>query len=980
MVRVETWTRSKSSFAVATIAIAVVVTSFALAWTHSPSSRTLSESIRRFRREGKQELAWKTTLELFGQKPSDLGSWKLIADMADEAGDPEIASTSLQKLVELDPAHAVSYWVRTASVEMTRNRAKAAESALDAALAKDPDSAGALRLKAQLIGVLGRSDELSQLLLRLIQVRAFTQGDLVVLASSDPFVADEQRIAALIAADPENHELLLPKARTAINENRIDEAKGLLHQLTAQRPQHWEGQGLLGQILTSEEEQFLTWQESLSIEADSNTQIWLARGLWLERRGETRSAARCFQEALKLEPELLMAISHLGQCVRLNGEQQIADQFSTRASLLLRVRDLATRIDEQHSLQWAPELIGCLEKLGQNWEAWAWSTLVLQANPINPGWKQQVQRLEKQLSQCVTRTDPAALPARHLDWSLVSLPDWSKFTQAATQLSVDASDASIEFRNDAAQSGLSFTYRNKVNSGESGNLIYESTGGGVAVIDVDSDLWPDLYFVQGGSLHDPWSTPISDSLFRNQRGLKFLDVTSDSTLVENSYGQGVAAGDINNDGFADLYVANIGENRLAINNGDGTFDLAPTETLPTEPRWTISTAIADLNNDGQPELVDVNYCEGRTPLTTVCVTEEQTPRACRPTIFEPAPDIQLTNNGDGTFIAAALTSDETSPGGRGMGVVVADFDDDKRVDMFVANDQSPNHLLLNLATREVLPAEFREEGLLRGVGLDREGFALAFMGIAHGDINRDGQLDLFVTTFSQETPTLFLSQPGGQFSDSTREAGLRAPCFSMLGFGTQLIDADNDGLLDLLILNGHIDQFTDSGQQYQMRPQCFSGLPESKFEELPSTSAGEFFATPRLGRALALLDWNKDHQLDFVATDLEQAAALGTNVSKSQGKAIRLRCVGVDSSRDAVATKVRFSVADSQQSILQITAGDGYEASSERTLHLALGSNDHAAKVSIEWSSGATSEFQNVSCLHALVAIEGRSIAYEIPL
>jgi hypothetical protein len=359
-------------------------------------------------------------------------------------------------------------------------------------------------------------------------------------------------------------------------------------------------------------------------------------------------------------------------------------------------------------------------------------------------------------------------------------------------------------------------------------------------------------------------------------------------------------------------------------------------------------------------------------MTTICVNEKQEPRVCRPTIFECALDNVAINQGDGTFRNLKDEAGLNIPHGRGLGLVVADFNDDHRPDVFVANDQAPNHLLLNESDSGSGELKFQEQGMLYGVALDRDGYALAFMGIACSDLNHDGRPDLYVTTFAQESNILFLSQPDGSWLDNTRESDLRAPSFSLLGFGTQFLDADHDGESDLLVLNGHIDEFSFTGQNYRMRAQCFRGGPNAKFEELFSDTAGEFFQQERLGRGLAILDWNRDGRLDFAASDLEAPVALGTNLTEPTGGALRMKFVGTASSRDAIGAKVRIVLADGLERRLQITSGDGYESASERMLHVGTGMLDHVARIEVRWPSGTETTYENVSADRVWLAIEGQ--------
>jgi tetratricopeptide (TPR) repeat protein len=937
------------------------------------SSHQLVREGLRLLEQDQVELAWSMADELQRRTPTSQEAWLFIARVAERSGRDGDTCAALTQLALLDSSQAAAHWTRLAGLEMRRDRAVAAEEAINKALAADPQHVDALRLQAQLNGVLGRSQDLSRCLLQLVQLRAFTMADLVILASVDPFVADPERLDALLTACPDDLQPNLAKAKIALNADRTADAEPLLRDLVARVPENWDAQALLGKLLSEQTgDRFLQWQRSLPDAADDHSRIWLARGQWLKQRGDLESASRCFWEALLREPELLSATTQLAQTLRLKAEVEAAEQFSQRSELLREIRDLATRIDEQHNLKWCPALIVHLERAGRLWEAWAWCSIQAEQQPFDHELARKMQRLAVRLSPGLPRTVPEALPGRQLDWSLVPLPDWSKYLATPTSESTALATSKIRFEDQAEELGLRFTYANSDDPQVPGRFIFESTGGGVAALDFDRDGWTDLYFPQAG----PW--PVApqraplDALFRNRVGQGFHNVTTAAGVVEASYSQGVAAGDYDNDGFPDLYVANIGRNSLLRNNGDGTFTDMTAATGLKDELWTVSVAIADLNLDGLPDLFDVNYLDGQEAFTTVCLNDRQEPRVCRPTIFDPALDNVAINQGDGTFVSRKEEAGLNLPHGMGLGLVVADFNDDHRPDVFVANDQCPNYLLLNEPAAEAGGVVFREQGMLLGVGLDRDGFALANMGIAQGDINLDGRLDLFVTTFAQESNILYLSQPDGSFVDSTREAELRAPSFALLGFGTQFLDADCDGSLDLLILNGHIDEFSFQGQEYRMRAQCFRGVPGAKFVELPGTQAGEFFAQPRLGRGLALLDWNRDGKLDFAASDLEAPAALGTNRTETSAHALRLKCVGTASNRDAIGAKVRVVVADGLERRLQITAGDGYESTNERVLHVGLGRHDRVARIEIRWPSGAESTYENLPVDAVWLAIEGR--------
>ena len=455
-------------------------------------------------------------------------------------------------------------------------------------------------------------------------------------------------------------------------------------------------------------------------------------------------------------------------------------------------------------------------------------------------------------------------------------------------------------------------------------------------------------------------------MYRNRFGERFELVSPEAEIHETSYSQGVAAGDFDNDGFPDLYVANIGRNRLYRNLGDGTFSDVTTDAGLKQDLWTASCAMADLNGDGFPELFDVNYLQGKEFLTRTCVDQNGHPTVCRPTVFDPALDTVAINLGDGRFQQQQAEAGLDLPQGMGLGIIVADFNEDNRLDVFIANDQTANYLLINEPSQ---PLRFHDEAHLRGVALDLNGLAQACMGVACADINRDHLPDLFVTNFAKESNTLYQSSPGGFYVDATQSADLRAPSFDPLGFGTQFLDADCDGWYDLVVVNGHIDDFQNTS--YRMKPQFFQGQSDGRFQELQSENVGRLFGEPRLGRSLALVDWNRDGLRDFVSTDLEGSIVLATNRSTTKHHSLRLRLIGTLSSRDAIGAKVKVLIAPGSERTIQLTAGDGYQASNERVIEIGLGLMDHVESLEIRWPSGVITRWNHVSADEDYVAIEG---------
>ncbi len=304
-----------------------------------------------------------------------------------------------------------------------------------------------------------------------------------------------------------------------------------------------------------------------------------------------------------------------------------------------------------------------------------------------------------------------------------------------------------------------------------------------------------------------------------------------------------------------------------------------------------------------------------------------------------------------------------------MGIVAADFDGSGRLGLFIANDLQANHFYANMTSASQGPPRFMEHALLNGLAYDREGRPQACMGVAAGDADGDARLDLFVTNYVNEANTLYRQSTDGLFSDDTRTAGLTEPSFKMLGFGTQFLDADLDGQEDLVVANGHIDDFTHESFEYRMRPQFFRNLG-GKFEELPASTLGPYFAEKLLGRGLARLDWNGDDREDFAVSHLQNPAALLTNTTTG-GRSVSIRLRATNSARDAIGATV--SVEAGQKRLMkQLTGGDGYAASNERKLVFGLGESEQADQVTVRWPSGSTETVTDVPAGTAWLLVEGR--------
>ena len=497
-----------------------------------------------------------------------------------------------------------------------------------------------------------------------------------------------------------------------------------------------------------------------------------------------------------------------------------------------------------------------------------------------------------------------------------------------------------------------------------------------AGIDYDRDGWPDLYATQGGHFpREPESTEHLDRLHRNlgsstEGTPRFRDVTASARLGDPQYSQGTSVGDFDQDGFPDLYVANIGTNRIYRNNGDGTFtDFTPTSGVKGDD-WTTSCLLADLNSDGLPDLFDVNYLGGPDVYTRVCESGGLQ-RQCPPATFQPQPDRVWINQGDGSFHEAKSVLQAETVSGRGLGVVATRSERSNLLDVFVANDTDPNFWYVNQTDFSTHQLAFEERGVTSGLAFDGGGNPQACMGIAAGDVDRNGLIDFFVTNFYRESNTLYLQQPGGQFADQTRSAGLRDVSYSMLGFGTQFLDADNDGWLDIVLTNGHVYNNSHLGEPWKMPPQFFRNTGKGRFVELSADRAGAWFKGNYLGRSLVNWDWNRDGFTDFAVCHADVPLAVLTNKTPHAKHSVIITLNGVKSNRDAIGTKI---VIKSGTDVWThwLNAGDGFQASNDRRMVMGIGDHSVADEIVIYWPSGKTQALASIAADREWIVVEGR--------
>lgn len=911
------------------------------------------------------------------QVPQSAAARYIAAQAAERMGSKKEALQLLEGMSQADGSDAaVEGAIMAGNLYVEQGRTKDAEARYRHALSHRPNDVAANRKLAFLLTVEGRRWESRPYLLELVSQQRHNVEELQILGMLWSDYEHSRELERVRQEQPDEPLPLLGLARLAANKQQIPKARGMLQEVIKAYPDLVEAHAWLGWTLVQDPEGAATlgsWEAALPANASDHPMVWLVRGLGAEHLGQREAAIRCFGEALRRDPNYEVAAYQLSRTLAAIGQVDAASAVGERAKLLY---ELVTILKDAHQQAKADtrtcqKLAESMKSLGRIREAWAWYLLIVAVDPKQTWASAEAESLQGRLKEGPYLSLAEALPELTLDLSQYPLPQWPA-PQPRVAVRKQAGVSPVRFVDSAASAGIDFTYYSGYEPGK-GNVL-GINGGGVGVLDYDGDLWPDLYFTQGADWPvDPAASAHRDCLYRNLGNGMFEDVTQQACLGDNSYSHGVAAGDFDNDGHPDLYLANCGVNRLYRNNGDGTFSDISSRAGITSNDWTASCLVADLNGDSLPDLFDVNYLGGDA-LTRRCPSGP-----CGPHLFPGQQDRLLLNGGDGTFRDVTSIAGINAKNGKGLGVVTADFALAGRLSLFVANDVTPNFYYENVTPPGEPVPRFAENGVLAGLAYDGNGVAMAGMGAAADDATGDGSIDLFVTNFYSESNTFYLAEAAGKtYSDRTAEFGLREGSLQMLGFGTQFLDGELDGWPDLIITNGHVHDRVTEGIPLRMRPQYFQNLAGKAFAELPAESLGPFFAKQYLGRGLARLDWNRDGREDVAISHIGSPAALLTNQTTPSGHYLALQLRGTMGSRDAIGAVARLKVGE-RTLTRQLTAGDGYQASNQRQLVFGLGSADHIDHLEIRWLNGTRQTFADVSVDAEYIALEGRDSLVRLP-
>jgi len=911
-------------------------------------------------------------------------AWLYRGQLAREQGNLELAMEACLRVPDLPPNLGGTARFMEGTILLEKKLARKAEARLLRAIELNPAYLQSHERLLALYVLQMRQPETLRALDRIENLRGLTFDEMILRTSAGEQITETEQaigmLEAFLAADPEDTASSVATARYFNLDGRHADAAHRLAPVLRREPHDESVRGVLIESLVAlgRIDDAAVHVREHPPNASSRGSYWQSVGNLAVAQGNARRAVECFEFAIKQDPTNQQLHYRAGLLYQKLGEQDKATRLLETAALLDRLRQrttIAANADRSKTDMLIPVLVevgNLLSQLDLHRAATNWYQLALSLNPkdtaaiagLQRAYEVLQQRQSEQPETNVLASSGQATAQQQAGPAASSLDSNTKISQQPPQQA--AGSGPIELRDVHQDVQLNFRY---FNGQTKFKYLIEAMGGGVAVLDYDSDGWPDLHFPQGCHLPvDLHDRSHHDRLFRNVDGRTFADVSVFAGLDHAGYGQGCVAGDFDNDGFVDLVVANFGRNVAYRNNGDGTFTDVTELVGFRQEKMSSSLAAVDLNRDGNLDLYVVNYVDA----LKVCRNAQGEYSTCRPENFNGEQDELYLNRGDGSLEDITANSGITISDGKGLGVVTADLDGDGWPDVYVANDTTPNFLFHNQGQQSDTPGRVQlvERGLLSGAAMSGEGRAEAGMGVACADLNGDALLDVFVTNYFNESNTAYLNHGGTFFEDVSRAWGLAGPSMPMVGFGTQAVDLDLDGWPDLFVANGHIDDFGDPNQAWKMPSQVFRNLGGGQFAEA-SNQAGSYFEGKYLGRGVARLDWDRDGRPDLVVVHQDADAALLSNATAHTGNYAVLELHGVVSNRDAIGAKIHVTAGGRTQ-FVEICGGDGFYASNERRQLIGLGAATQIERLQITWPGGRIDQWSDLPTNCELVMIEGQ--------
>jgi len=519
----------------------------------------------------------------------------------------------------------------------------------------------------------------------------------------------------------------------------------------------------------------------------------------------------------------------------------------------------------------------------------------------------------------------------------------------------------------AEKSGIHWVHT----SGKStARFLPETTGPGCAFFDYDNDGWMDIYLVNSGKcdFYDP-NPPLRNALYHNNRDGSFTDVTEKARVPGGGYGQGVAVGDYDGDGFPDLYVTQYGRSILYHNNGDGTFTDVTEKAGVAAPGWSSSAVWFDYDNDGKLDLFVCQFVQFSRTINQSCGSGEEGKHGyCIPRLYKPMPSWLFHNNGDGTFTDVSKNSGIAASMGKAWGVVATDLNNDGQMDLFVSNDTAPNFVFMNRGK-----GRFEEIGTFAGVAYSGDGRARSGMGLDSADFNQDGWMDLFVANIDLERFAIYQNNHDESFDDLAAPTGIGTATRLMSGWGLKFFDYDNDGYLDLFLANGNPDDLIEnihSMVKYQEPLMLFHGTGKS-FVNVSSQS-GPVFTKPLSARGMAIGDFDNDGATDVLVANNDGAPILLHNAIGSQNHWLGIKLVGTKSNPDAIGARITYQAQDLKQQRMKV-GGGSFLSSHDPRIVLGIGKRAKIDWLEIKWPlpSGKVERFIGLPIDRYITIVEG---------
>jgi enediyne biosynthesis protein E4 len=530
---------------------------------------------------------------------------------------------------------------------------------------------------------------------------------------------------------------------------------------------------------------------------------------------------------------------------------------------------------------------------------------------------------------------------------------WLTCVNCLVALAADDATNPIQLTDVTKESGI--TFEHSTGSGGQGFLV-EGVVGGLALFDFDNDGLIDIYFTNGAPLQGSHLAEgsLRPALYRNLGGMKFVDVTNQAGIGFRGYGLGAVAADYDNDRDQDLFLTNFGSNVLYRNNGNSTFtDVTVAAGVQGSGLVGAGACFLDADNDGNLDLFVASYVDFSADNHVPIKVKGQFVMA-GPQYYPSLPDSFYRNRGDGTFEDQSLVSGVGRIKGPGMGAIAADFDDDGDQDIFVAQDGAANLLLVNDGT-----GKFSDEAMVCGVGTTFDGKTNGSMGVDGGDIDNDGLIDLFVTSYQSEMPVLYRNLGSGLFEDATRKAQIPNTLYPHVNWGTGIVDFDNDGRKDIFIANGHFDrvELMDDRTAKKLRNTLLLNVGNGKFKDV-SSIAGNGLTIVESSRGTGFDDLDNDGDVDVVVLNSDAAPSILRNDSTGTNQWIQLRLQGSSSNKDGVGSKI---VVKAGQLVVtsQVVSGRGYQSHFGARQYFGLGQSDQI-RVEVGWPSGKKSVFDAI--------------------